>query len=176
MSCKGLHCPGCGDSGGGLAAVVAVVVLGALITQPVIAAAAAVLRVAVDVIEVAAIAAVSAAGLAVIAGAVIIGRRVQRRHAMLDARADPVQVASWTIRPGRRFPARREALPGQGRSLAAPGRHARVYAHPDARTRAETEERTAIRRRTVTALTPVIAVTETPVIAVTLPDLAQCPR
>jgi len=54
MPCRGIHCPGCGDSGGGgaLIAVAAVVMIGAIIARPVMHAADAVGHVVDEVLHV----------------------------------------------------------------------------------------------------------------------------
>jgi hypothetical protein len=80
--CSGLHCPGCGDGGGGIAVVLVVLaVIIAAIARPVAHAAGDVLRVAAEVLEVTAITAASIAGLAVLGAAAYGARRAWRWHA-----------------------------------------------------------------------------------------------
>jgi hypothetical protein len=82
MSCKGLHCPGCGDGGGGiLALVVLVLVIAAAIARPVAHAADAVLRVLVEALEITGIVLASVAGLGVLAGMVYGARGLYRWRA-----------------------------------------------------------------------------------------------
>ncbi len=95
MSCKGLHCPGCGDGGGLAAIVLAVVIVAALIARPVIAAADAVLRVVIDVLEVTAIILASAAGLALIVTVAVAACRIRA------GRPARLRVVSWAIRPAQ---------------------------------------------------------------------------
>ena len=79
MKCSGLHCPGCGDHGGGkLAALVVVLaVVGAIVH--------AVWRQLVEAVEIVALVLLSAAGLALAAGGVYLGMRIRARQ--LEARA-----------------------------------------------------------------------------------------
>ncbi|MGO9079919.1 MAG: hypothetical protein ACLQDY_12875 [Streptosporangiaceae bacterium] len=102
------------------AIVLGVVVLAALIARPVIAAAVAVLRFVVDVLEVAAIVLVSASGLAVIAGAVILARRTQAR------RARTAGAVSWALRPAEPVTDRQSA------SIGPPQRRLHPVPGPDA--------------------------------------------
>jgi len=82
--CPGLHCPGCGDGGGGLAALIVVlVVIGAVIH--------AIWHTLVEVAEIAAWTVLGAAGLAAIAGLVYAAVRVR--------------ASVTTSRPGRVIPA-----------------------------------------------------------------------
>ncbi len=98
MSCKGLHCGGCGDGpGGGLVVIIiaVVVLIGAMGTGAVSGAAHSAVHVVTDVLEVAAITVASLAAVAVAAALTWAGVRVYRWDARRRARAVPavVQVA-----------------------------------------------------------------------------------
>ena len=82
--CKGLHCPGCrhgGGSGAGAGALlfVALILIATVLARPIKRAADSALHIVVEVAEMAALAAVSAVGLAVICGLVVAGIRIRRR-------------------------------------------------------------------------------------------------
>jgi hypothetical protein len=82
MSCKGLHCPGCGHGGGGLAAlVVLAVIIIAAIARPVAHAAGAVGHAVLEALEITGIVLVSTAGLAVLGGMAYGAHRACRWHA-----------------------------------------------------------------------------------------------
>jgi hypothetical protein len=95
--CGGLHCPGCGDGGGGglLAGVFALVVV-AVVVRAALSAVAAAFRAIVPALEIAAYTLVSILGLAAVSGVVYGGYRVNRalrRRAV----ARPLRVVS--VRP-----------------------------------------------------------------------------
>jgi len=88
VSCRGIHCPGCGDSGGGggvLLAVIAVVVVAAIIARPVMHAADAIGRVIVEILHVILITAETAGIAAAAAGAIALTGYVTGR--IRDGRA-----------------------------------------------------------------------------------------
>ena len=87
MSCKGLHCPGCGDSGGGggLLALVAVVIIAAIIARPVMHAASAVGHVIAEILHVLLITAETAGIAAAAIGAIALAAYVTGR--IRDGRA-----------------------------------------------------------------------------------------
>jgi hypothetical protein len=102
MNCKGLHCGGCGSSsgssGGGGAALAALILIVACaaLARPVARAAAAVLHVAAEVLEIACIVLASAAGAGLLACAAVAVVRVRRR--MLTR---PRRVRAYVIDAGR---------------------------------------------------------------------------
>lgn len=123
MSCKGLHCPGCGDSGGSgvLAVIVALVVIGA-ITGPAIARAARdVLHIVVLVAEI--------GGITIGAAALITGTALGVRHARRRAGPDSHRARNVTaaVLP-RRYPA---VTPPVRQALPAPELHLHLHG-PDA--------------------------------------------
>jgi hypothetical protein len=80
MRCPGVHCPGCGDGGGAIAGIIAVVVICLILARPVEHAADELLHVVLVALE---IVAVSVAGIAVLGGiGAIAYRRYQRRSAI----------------------------------------------------------------------------------------------
>jgi hypothetical protein len=103
MKCPGLHCKGCGDHGGGAFVVLVVIALAlaAALDRPIDRAASAVLRVVVNVVEIAAIALVSLAGLCLVAGGVLVGARVRRFVLARRRRADHLGPAPavYVVRP-----------------------------------------------------------------------------
>ena len=90
MKCSGLHCPGCGDSGGGL--LVALVVIGAVIH--------AIWHALVEAAEIAALTLLSAAGLAAVAGLVYTAVRIRaravasRERQTIPARAEVIRLGA----------------------------------------------------------------------------------
>lgn len=92
--CGGLHCPGCGNGGGGglIAGVIALVVVAAVI-RAALGAVAAAFRAIVPALEIAALTLVSLAGLAAVSGAVYGGYRVNRALRRRAA-ARPLRVVS----------------------------------------------------------------------------------
>lgn len=105
-SCKGLHCPGCGDGGGWVALVL--IVAGAAIAvkvgKAVSRAVGEAFHVLAVVLEVVLISIASAAGLGVLAGLTWAGIRIHRRYAVRVAAADhrslgqPVRVTAEVVR------------------------------------------------------------------------------
>jgi hypothetical protein len=96
MSCKGLHCPGCGDGGGaGLAVLAVVAVILGLVLH-------AIWHTLVEVVEIIALILLSGLGLAAAGGLVYAGLRIRasvrarRPRAVIPARAEAVQ-------PGRQL-------------------------------------------------------------------------
>jgi hypothetical protein len=91
VSCKGLHCPGCGNGGGGiLAAIVAVVIIGALIARPVEHAA----DVALHVLEIAAYCAAGLAAAAALGAGAWLAVRWRRRSTATPALPAPAPVTA----------------------------------------------------------------------------------
>lgn len=88
MSCKGLHCPGCGDGGGGVAIGVIGAVL--LVAGVVAANASAIERFLADLLTVLLVAGigVAVAGVATVAAVVAVHRRRAVSH------AEPLRAAS----------------------------------------------------------------------------------
>jgi len=90
-SCKGLHCPGCGDGGGwGVLAVIVLVIVGAAIARPVEHA-------AVDVLHFVLIALAVLAGTAVAAAGGYAAWRIRRRAVRHQERPAAAPIQS----PGR---------------------------------------------------------------------------
>jgi len=115
VGCKGLHCPGCGQGGGGPAALLVVlgVVLVAAIARPVVHAAEVVLEVTLITVS-------SVAGLAVLGGAAYGAARLhhwQARNRQTIPRPYPYRAA----RASGAFSA---AAPRDRGPAAAPGRTA----------------------------------------------------
>jgi type VI protein secretion system component VasK len=89
MSCKGLHCPGCGDSGGGgVLALVAIVIVGAVIARPVVHA-------ADELLHLMLIIAATTAGLVLLSIGAWGAWRI-RRH-VTELRAEARQVAAGRV-------------------------------------------------------------------------------
>ncbi len=122
MRCHGLHCPGCGHGGGGwlAALVVAILVIGAIIAQPVAHAADDAIHVAAEVLKITAIVLASAAGAAVLGALAILGARV-RHH--LPARPREAAVIHLPAGQPAVNAAARELPASPGRELPAPQVH-----------------------------------------------------
>jgi hypothetical protein len=93
MKCEGLHCPGCGDHGGGelVALVVIVAIIGAVVH--------AIWHTIIEAAEIVALVLVSAAGLGLAAGGIYLAVRIRARQ--LEARARrPVPARAQVIRLG----------------------------------------------------------------------------
>ncbi len=77
MGCRGLHCHGCGDGGGGalIAVLVVLAIIGAIVH--------AIWHEVVEAVEIVALVLLSAAGLAVLAGGIYLAVRIRAR--VLDA-------------------------------------------------------------------------------------------
>jgi hypothetical protein len=101
------HCPGGG--GGATAAVVAVVIVAAVVARPVVHAADAVLRVVTQVLEITGIVVASAAGLAVVAAAVVLAVRVRRR-VRVKAVSGPLWVQVPAAAPAANLDAAQERV------------------------------------------------------------------
>lgn len=107
MSCKGLHCGGCGKGGGGAVPIglIVLVVIGAWVCSAVAPAVGEAFHVLAVVLEVVLITIASAAGLGVLAGLTWAGIRIHRRYAARAAAADhralsqPVRVTAEVVRP-----------------------------------------------------------------------------
>ena len=89
MSCKGLHCGGCGKGGGGAVPIglIVLVVIGAWVCSAVAPAVGEAFHVLAVVLEVVLITIASAAGLGVLAGLTWAGIRIHRRYAARAAAA-----------------------------------------------------------------------------------------
>jgi hypothetical protein len=118
MSCKGLHCDGCGNGSGGgiLAVIIGLVIIGA-IAGPVVAAVTA-------VVEAVLAAAVALAALAVAAAAGYLAWR--HRH--------PRRAPSWAADPRTSAPLARSQAAGltprqAGRELPSPQIHNHFHLH-----------------------------------------------
>ena len=124
--CPGLHCPGCGDGGGGLIAVlVALAVLVAVLH--------AIWHTLVEAAEIAALTVLSFAGLTAIAGLGYAALRIRARVAssrgkqLIPARAEVIQLGP----PGRDAI---EAPPPRPDSWPLPGHWEEIKADTDKRT------------------------------------------
>jgi hypothetical protein len=137
--CRGLHCPGCGDGGGGVTALVLIVllVIGAVIARPAAHAAGSVLRVTVEVLEITGIILASAAGAATLAGVAVLATRARRSIASREPAPYRVISVRSAVAP---LPQRAEiAAPAATRALEAPPAqvpwHVRQAAEPQPVTR-----------------------------------------
>ena len=92
MSCKGIHCPGCGDGGGVLVAIVAIVIIGAIVARPVEHAVGELVHVVLIGAAIAAAVSIAAAGAWL---AVLLRRRTRR----LTSEQRPVYVITDARRP-----------------------------------------------------------------------------
>jgi hypothetical protein len=109
MSCKGLHCPGCGDGGGGwgvLAVIIAVLLIGAAIAKPAEHAAVDVLH----FLELAAIVTGCLAAAAAAGGVACLAIRARRRHQntprrspVLPAAPEPARAVTGRTAPQQRL-------------------------------------------------------------------------
>jgi hypothetical protein len=119
MSCKGLHCSGCGNGGGGvLAAIVAVVIIGALIARPVEHAA----DIALHILEIVAYCLAGLAGAAGLAAGAWLAVRWRRRSTATMALPAPAPVTA--------LPAPQQAAAGRSEPLAiAPARPQELHLH-----------------------------------------------
>ena len=113
-NCSGLHCPGCGDSGGAMLAAGALAVLAVIVAN-----AHAIGRAVSEVVVVLAVTAASIAGAGLAAGAVatvvMLRRRAARRA--LASRNAPAGIPPLTARIIAPRAARRQELP----AARAPG-------------------------------------------------------
>lgn len=116
-NCSGLHCPGCGDSGG------AGIIAGLVVLAVIVASARAIGRAISEVVTILAITVASIAGIALTGGtvaAVVMLRRRSARRA-LATRNVPAELPRLTARIVVPRSARRPELPaarGPGESLA----------------------------------------------------------
>lgn len=106
MKCHGLHCGGCrGGRGVGLAAIVAIIIVGAWVCKRVAPAVSKAVHVLEVVLEVVFITIASAAGIAILAGLTWGGIRIHRRYAIRAAAADrrslgqPIRVTAEVVQP-----------------------------------------------------------------------------
>jgi hypothetical protein len=121
--CPGLHCPGCGDGDGGIGALIAVLVALAIVA----AVLHAIWHIIVEAAEIAALAVVSAAGLAAVAGLGYAALRIRARVTSSRARQvipAPIQVIRLDppIRDAIEAPAPRPAswpLPGRWEQITS---------------------------------------------------------
>jgi len=90
MNCKGIHCPGCGDGGGSVLALAAVVVVVALVA----AKAHAIEHGATELVHVLIVVAITAICLAAATVAVIVAVRFRRAATRVDQAADRAAVAT----------------------------------------------------------------------------------
>lgn len=118
MSCRGLHCSGCGRGGAGLAGAVVLIVIGAacwhVLTAPSTA------RAIGTGLAVAAVIVGSLLGLAVLAAIVAAGLAIRRSVRSRAERAAMTYRAEPVAGPGREYPPLRlvstRALPERGRA------------------------------------------------------------
>lgn len=78
MKCPGIHCPGCGNGGGRILALIVFLFICAAIARPAEHAATDVFRVVAEVLMITAYVLISVAGVAVLTGVTMIGLRVRR--------------------------------------------------------------------------------------------------
>lgn len=120
MSCKGIHCPGCGDGGGaGIGAVVIFVVLAVIAAD-----AKAVGRLLAEVGRILVLAAIAGASVTAATGAVILAVAIHRKLRRIERATDKMRVMLTSPSYGELSEPDRAELPARADLPAE------VYIHP----------------------------------------------